>query len=65
MKLENNRTCTIKMLQNIVDEFVKHNVISTLSDQIVNIGLSYSFVAESKLSLGESEMNISCMLGFW
>jgi hypothetical protein len=44
MKLENNRTCTIKMLQNIVDEFVKHNVISTLSDQIVNIGLSYSFV---------------------
>jgi hypothetical protein len=23
------------------------------------------FEAESKLSLGESEMNISCMLGFW
>jgi hypothetical protein len=23
------------------------------------------FKAESKLSLGESEMNISCMLGFW
>jgi hypothetical protein len=23
------------------------------------------FEAESKLSLGESERNISCMLGFW
>jgi hypothetical protein len=23
------------------------------------------FEAKSKLSLGESEMNISCMLGFW
>jgi hypothetical protein len=23
------------------------------------------FEAESKLSLGESEMNISCILGFW
>jgi hypothetical protein len=23
------------------------------------------FETESKLSLGESEMNISCMLGFW
>jgi hypothetical protein len=23
------------------------------------------FEVESKLSLGESEMNISCMLGFW
>ena len=23
------------------------------------------FEAESKLSLGESGMNISCMLGFW
>jgi uncharacterized protein (DUF2164 family) len=23
------------------------------------------FEAESKLSLGESEKNISCMLGFW
>jgi hypothetical protein len=23
------------------------------------------FEAESKLSPGESEMNISCMLGFW
>ena len=23
------------------------------------------FETESKLSLGENEMNISCMLGFW
>jgi hypothetical protein len=42
----------------------KYDVLENTKTDLMLKVFDY-FEAESKLLLGESEMNISCMLGFW